>query len=73
MMFFKCSANEHTLAANRKTISPIDVLKALDDIEFPEFKDRLEAELASMSSTFNFISRSFHFCLVMPSKLVLRG
>lgn len=39
------SANEHTQRANRKTIAPQDVLAALDDLEFPEFKPRLEAEL----------------------------
>ncbi|KAG0650045.1 DNA polymerase II subunit D [Hyphodiscus hymeniophilus] len=32
--------------ATQKTIAPQDVLAALDDLEFPEFKPRLEAELA---------------------------
>jgi DNA polymerase epsilon subunit 3 len=31
---------------NRKTIAPQDVFKALEDLEFPEFKPRLEMELA---------------------------
>ena len=40
------SANDHTQRASRKTIAPQDVLLALDDVEFPEFKMKLEAELA---------------------------
>jgi len=40
-------ANENAANAGRKTISPQDVLKALDDLEFGDFKPRLEAELAS--------------------------
>jgi hypothetical protein len=39
-------ANEYAQNANRKTIAPADVFKALEDLEF-DFKDRLEAELAS--------------------------
>ena len=31
---------------NRKTIAPQDVFKALDDLEFPDFRPRLEMELA---------------------------
>jgi hypothetical protein len=42
-----CSANEHTFNANKKTISPADVFKALDDIEFGFLKEPLEAEFAS--------------------------
>ena len=42
-------ANEYAQAANRKTVAPADVLKALEDLEFGEFKPRLEAEL----ETFN--------------------
>ncbi|CZS90706.1 related to DPB4 DNA polymerase II (epsilon) 4th subunit [Rhynchosporium graminicola] len=39
-------ANEHASAANRKTIAPQDVFNALEDLEFPDFRNRLEAELA---------------------------
>lgn len=42
-------ANEYAQAANRKTVAPADVLKALEDLEFGEFRPRLEAEL----ETFN--------------------
>ncbi|KAI0202400.1 histone-fold-containing protein [Astrocystis sublimbata] len=38
------AANEHTLNNNKKTIMPADVFAALDDIEFPFFRERLEAE-----------------------------
>ncbi|KAI9644746.1 hypothetical protein NHQ30_006773 [Ciborinia camelliae] len=39
-------ANQNAQHRNVKTIAPQDVLKALDDLEFPDFKPRLEAELA---------------------------
>ncbi|TGO33579.1 hypothetical protein BHYA_0238g00040 [Botrytis hyacinthi] len=39
-------ANENAHSRSVKTIAPQDVFKALDDIEFPDFKPRLEAELA---------------------------
>ncbi|QSZ30422.1 hypothetical protein DSL72_004945 [Monilinia vaccinii-corymbosi] len=39
-------ANENAQHRNVKTIAPQDVFKALDDLEFPDFKPRLEAELA---------------------------
>ena len=42
-------ANENAQAQNRKTIAPQDVFKALEDLEFPEFRPRLEAELAKFS------------------------
>lgn len=42
-------ANEHTQAANKKTVSPADVLRALDDLDFSEFKPRLEQELAKFN------------------------
>ncbi|KAH8594312.1 histone-fold-containing protein [Bisporella sp. PMI_857] len=42
-------ANDHAASANRKTIAPQDVLKALDELEFPDFKPRLEAELAKFN------------------------
>jgi DNA polymerase epsilon subunit 3 len=38
------AANEHTQNANKKTIMPQDVFAALDDIEFPFLRERLEAE-----------------------------
>jgi len=47
-------ANENAASSGRKTISPQDVLKALDDLEFGDFKPRLEAELAS-SFTFSIL------------------
>ncbi|KAL2067197.1 hypothetical protein VTL71DRAFT_1621 [Oculimacula yallundae] len=42
-------ANEHASAANRKTIGPQDVFNALEDLEFPDFRNRLEAELAKFN------------------------
>ncbi|KAJ3552173.1 hypothetical protein NPX13_g11175 [Xylaria arbuscula] len=42
------AANEHTLNNNKKTIMPGDVFAALEDIEFPFFRERLEAEFKSM-------------------------
>jgi hypothetical protein len=47
------SANEYAQSANRKTIAPADVFKALEEIEF-DYKDRLEAELASMPFSLSF-------------------
>lgn len=47
------SANENTVAAGKKTISPADVFKALDDTEFSFLKESLEAEFASMSAAHN--------------------
>ncbi|KAH7330382.1 histone-fold-containing protein [Rhexocercosporidium sp. MPI-PUGE-AT-0058] len=42
-------ANEHASASNRKTIGPQDVFNALEDLEFPDFRNRLEAELAKFN------------------------
>ncbi|KAG6000244.1 hypothetical protein E4U21_005679, partial [Claviceps maximensis] len=42
-------ANEHTISANKKTISPADVFKALDDVEFDFLKQPLEAEFAKFN------------------------
>lgn len=42
-------ANEYAQAANRKTVAPADVLRALEDLEFGEFRPRLEAELAQFN------------------------
>lgn len=42
-------SNEHAGAANRKTITPQDVFNALEDLEFPDFRPRLEAELAKFN------------------------
>ncbi|GAB0134595.1 hypothetical protein EsDP_00002960 [Epichloe bromicola] len=42
-------ANEHTMAANKKTISPADVFRALDDVEFSFLKEPLEAEFAKFN------------------------
>lgn len=38
------AANEHTQSANKKTIMPADVFRALDDIEYGFMRERLEAE-----------------------------
>ncbi|KAI0376253.1 histone-fold-containing protein [Hypomontagnella monticulosa] len=43
------AANEHTQSANKKTIAPADVFDALEDIEFPFFRERLEAEYKKFS------------------------
>ncbi|PQE25794.1 hypothetical protein CJF30_00000488 [Rutstroemia sp. NJR-2017a BBW] len=45
-------ANENAQHRNIKTIQPQDVFKALEDLEFPDFKPRLEAELASGAAEF---------------------
>lgn len=42
-------ANEHTSQAGRKTITPADVFKALDDLEFGSWKENLEAELSKFT------------------------
>lgn len=41
------SANEFTVASNKKTIMPADVFKALDEIEYGFMREKLEAEFAS--------------------------
>ncbi|EHK45284.1 uncharacterized protein TrAtP1_003550 [Trichoderma atroviride] len=43
-------ANENTVAAGKKTISPADVFKALDDTEFAFLKESLEAEFAKFTA-----------------------
>jgi hypothetical protein len=45
----RVSANENTVNAGKKTISPADVFKALEETEFAFLKEPLEAEFASMS------------------------
>ncbi|RWA03418.1 hypothetical protein EKO27_g11688 [Xylaria grammica] len=45
------AANEHTLNNNKKTIMPGDVFTALEDIEFPFFRERLEAEFKKFNDT----------------------
>ncbi|KAI2781836.1 histone-fold-containing protein [Daldinia loculata] len=45
------AANEHTQSSNKKTIMPADVFTALDDIEFPFFRERLEAEFKKFNET----------------------
>ncbi|KAG9255153.1 histone-fold-containing protein [Emericellopsis atlantica] len=42
-------ANEHTVNANKKTISPADVFKALEDTEFGFLRARVEAEFAKFN------------------------
>ncbi|ESZ96467.1 hypothetical protein SBOR_3199 [Sclerotinia borealis F-4128] len=44
--YLAMQANENAQHRSVKTIAPQDVFKALDDLEFPDFKPRLEAELA---------------------------
>ncbi|KND90258.1 DNA polymerase epsilon subunit D [Tolypocladium ophioglossoides CBS 100239] len=43
-------ANEHTTNAGKKTISPADVFKALDDTEFSFLREPLEAEFAKFNA-----------------------
>ncbi|TPX16702.1 uncharacterized protein E0L32_003643 [Thyridium curvatum] len=43
------SANDITLASNKKTIMPQDVFSALDDIEFGFMRPQLEAEFAKFN------------------------
>jgi DNA polymerase epsilon subunit 3 len=43
-------ANEHTLNANRKTISPEDVYKALADVDMAFMKEQLEREFEVFTS-----------------------
>ncbi|KAH8203583.1 hypothetical protein TruAng_002216 [Truncatella angustata] len=38
------AANERTLSSNKKTIMPNDVFEALEDIEYPEFRDIVQQE-----------------------------
>ncbi|KAI0802825.1 histone-fold-containing protein [Xylaria sp. FL0064] len=45
------AANEHTQNNNKKTIMPGDVFAALEDIEFPFFRERLEAEFKKFNDT----------------------
>jgi histone H3/H4 len=45
------SANENTVNAGKKTISPADVFKALEETEFAFLKEPLEAEFASTSTS----------------------
>ncbi|KAI0014540.1 histone-fold-containing protein [Xylariomycetidae sp. FL0641] len=45
------AANEHTMGANKKTIMPNDVFEALEDIEFPFLRERLEAEFKKFNET----------------------
>ncbi|KAI9674695.1 MAG: hypothetical protein M1817_001598 [Caeruleum heppii] len=44
--YLSAQANEHTLRAGKKTIMPQDVLAGISDLEFDDFRPRLEAELA---------------------------
>jgi hypothetical protein len=48
LTFLNNQVRTNTQGANRKAMQPGDVFKALDDLEFGGFKERLEAELASM-------------------------
>ncbi|CAG8972257.1 hypothetical protein HYALB_00001655 [Hymenoscyphus albidus] len=40
------SANEHAISRNQKTLSAADVFAALEELEFPDWKEKLEGELA---------------------------
>lgn len=56
-------ANDNAVGSNRKTISPQDVLAALDEIEFEFFKPRLEQELQSkqwLSLSVNVMVKACH-------------
>ena len=52
------SANEFAQRDGRKTLNPNDVFRALEELEFPDFKPRLEAELASSFPTPSMLLRS---------------
>ncbi|CAG8950596.1 hypothetical protein HYFRA_00002805 [Hymenoscyphus fraxineus] len=39
-------ANEHAISRNQKTLSAADVFAALEELEFPDWKEKLEGELA---------------------------
>ena len=43
-----CSANNNALKAKRKTITLNDVYSALEDMEFEDFVDPLQAQLAGI-------------------------
>ncbi|KAK8125714.1 uncharacterized protein PG998_001473 [Apiospora kogelbergensis] len=45
------AANERTLASGKKTILPDDVFEALDEIEYSQFRDRLQAEFKKFNET----------------------
>ncbi|RQM05111.1 hypothetical protein DH86_00003542 [Scytalidium sp. 3C] len=47
--YLASQANTYATDANRKTIAPQDVLKALEELEFPDFRPSLEAELAKFN------------------------
>ncbi|RFU35959.1 hypothetical protein B7463_g295, partial [Scytalidium lignicola] len=47
--YLASQANTFATDANRKTIAPQDVFKALEELEFPDFAPRLEAELAKFN------------------------
>ncbi|OAF62367.1 hypothetical protein VC83_01153 [Pseudogymnoascus destructans] len=42
--YLAAHANEYAQAANRKTVTPADVLRALEDLEFGEFRPRGKEE-----------------------------
>ncbi|KAM3539361.1 hypothetical protein ARSEF1564_007719 [Beauveria bassiana] len=48
--YLAAHANEITLNANKKTIMPTDVFKALEEIEFDFLKEPLEAEFAKFNA-----------------------
>ncbi|KAJ6787150.1 hypothetical protein PWT90_05411 [Aphanocladium album] len=48
--YLAAHANEITLNANKKTIMPADVFKALEEIEFDFLKEPLEAEFAKFNA-----------------------
>lgn len=63
------SANENTLSANKKTIMPADVFKALDEIEYGFMREKLEAEFASSFSLLP--SPTAPFLLLEPNIQIL--
>ncbi|KAK5152544.1 hypothetical protein LTR04_006418 [Oleoguttula sp. CCFEE 6159] len=48
--YLSSHANDHAMAANKKTIQPLDVLAVLAELEFETFAPRLEAELAKYNA-----------------------
>ncbi|KAK8048587.1 hypothetical protein PG994_010317 [Apiospora phragmitis] len=45
------AANERTLSSGKKTILPDDVFEALEDIEYSQFRDQLQAEFKKFNET----------------------
>ena len=46
--YLASNAHDFTQRANKKTIAPKDVLDAIDMLEFPQFRERMEKELVGV-------------------------